>query len=169
MIFFCTVRFRGPNSKNPLEKLVVFSFQRVTSCTGAISVLRSLSLSLSPRHGVRGGGDGSAATSVDASPRGVDDDDDRKLAPRSRPPSPSALPSSSSETSTPATAVTAISVSARVVAGGFVSLLERVDKTFWFLSFHNVVKSFLYPALLKARPISHWSPYDPVRVVNADP
>ena len=58
---------------------------------------------------------------------------------------------------------------ARVVAGGFVSLLERADKTFWFLSFHNVVKSFLYPALLKARPISHWSPYDPVRVVNADP
>ena len=44
---------------------------------------------------------------------------------------------------------------ARVVAGGFVSLLERADKTFWFLSFHNVVKSFLYPALLKARPISH--------------
>jgi cellulose synthase/poly-beta-1,6-N-acetylglucosamine synthase-like glycosyltransferase len=58
---------------------------------------------------------------------------------------------------------------ARVVAGGFVSLLERADKTFWFLSFHNVVKSFLYPALLKARPISHWSPYYPVRVVNADP
>ena len=50
MIFFCTVRFRGPNSKNPLEKLVGLAL--VALATDSLQLFHEVAALLVLRLGV---------------------------------------------------------------------------------------------------------------------